>query len=242
MFIWYYFTKTWTFSWSQFFLSLVKYHRHNSPRFSEVFFLNCKAVHDPHPRVHNVLMWLFVFQQYQLIHLMLEMKYSLFLGQYLIPWRLYEHHQAYSIVCIRQTTCIFAPELVLSILGSSKIQVTIENVSIYFVMFKTTQHVKVKSVVSVSLVLGTEHRHHSTAALQWRHNGRTGVSNHQPHHFLLNCLFRCRSKKTSKLRVTGLCAGNSPETGEFPAQRASNAENVSIWWRHHGPSHSTGYV
>ena len=24
-----------------------------------------------------------------------------------------------------------------------------------------------------------------------------------------------------------------PVTGEFPAQRASNAENVSIWWRHH---------
>ena len=33
------------------------------------------------------------------------------------------------------------------------------------------------------------------------------------------------SKKTSKLRVTGLCEGNSPVTGEFPAQRASNAEN-----------------
>ena len=29
-------------------------------------------------------------------------------------------------------------------------------------------------------------------------------------------------------------AGNSPVTGEFPAQMASNAENVSIWWRHHG--------
>ena len=42
-----------------------------------------------------------------------------------------------------------------------------------------------------------------------------------------------RSKKTLKLRVTGLCVGNSPVTGEFPAQRASNAENVSIWWRHH---------
>ena len=40
-------------------------------------------------------------------------------------------------------------------------------------------------------------------------------------------------KKTSKLRVTGLCAGNSPGTGEFPAQMASNAENVYIWWRHH---------
>ena len=27
--------------------------------------------------------------------------------------------------------------------------------------------------------------------------------------------------------------GNSPVTGEFPAQMASNADNVSIWWRHH---------
>ena len=36
-----------------------------------------------------------------------------------------------------------------------------------------------------------------------------------------------------KLHVTGLCVGNSPVTGEFPAQRTSNAENVSIWWRHH---------
>ena len=71
-------------------------------------------------------------------------------------------------------------------------------------------------------------------ALRWRHNERTGVSNHQPHDCLLNRLFRPRSKKTSKLRVTYLCAGNSPETREFPAQMASNAENVSIWWRHHG--------
>ena len=70
--------------------------------------------------------------------------------------------------------------------------------------------------------------------LRWRHNGDDSVPNHQPHDCLLNQLFRCRWKKTSKLRVTGLCAGNSPGTGEFPAQMASNAENVSIWWRHHG--------
>ena len=70
-------------------------------------------------------------------------------------------------------------------------------------------------------------------ALQWRHNERDGVPNHQPHDCLLNRLFRRKSKKTSKLRVTGLCAGNSPLTGEFPAQMASNGENVSIWWRHH---------
>ena len=50
-----------------------------------------------------------------------------------------------------------------------------------------------------------------------------GVSNHQLHDCLLNRLFRRRSKKTSKLRVTGLCEGNSPVTGEFPAQ-TSNAE------------------
>ena len=47
-------------------------------------------------------------------------------------------------------------------------------------------------------------------ALHWRHNGRDSISNHQPRDCLLNRLFRCRSKKTSKLRVTGLCVGNSP--------------------------------
>ena len=74
-------------------------------------------------------------------------------------------------------------------------------------------------------------------ALQWRHNWHYGVWNHQPHDCLLNHLFRCRSKKASKPRVTGLCEGNSPVTGEFPAQRASNKENISIWWRHHGIRH-----
>ena len=84
----------------------------------------------------------------------------------------------------------------------------------------------------------------------WRHKGRDGVSHRQPHDCLLNCLFRRRSKKTSKLRVTGLCAGNSPVTGEFPAQRPSNAEmfpfdNVIVilnllsatWW----PSRCSGF-
>ena len=63
--------------------------------------------------------------------------------------------------------------------------------------------------------------------------GPDGVSIQQPHDCLLNRLFRRKSKKTSQLRVTGFCAGNSPVTGEFPAQMGSNAENVSIWWRHH---------
>ena len=67
----------------------------------------------------------------------------------------------------------------------------------------------------------------------WRHNDHDSVSNHQPHGCLLNRLFRRRSHKTSKLRVTGPLCGEFTGTGEFPAQRASYAENVSIWWRHH---------
>ena len=43
-------------------------------------------------------------------------------------------------------------------------------------------------------------------------------------------------KKTSKLRVTGFCEENSPVTGELPWQKVSNAENASIWWRHHAYS------
>ena len=49
----------------------------------------------------------------------------------------------------------------------------------------------------------------------------------------LTVSFRHRSRKTSKLCITGFCAGSSPVTGEFPAQMASSEENVSIWWRHH---------
>ena len=60
------------------------------------------------------------------------------------------------------------------------------------------------------------------------------VSYHRRPHCLLNCCFGRRSMKASKLRVTGLCARNSPVTGEFPAQRTSNAESVPIRRRHHG--------
>ena len=72
-----------------------------------------------------------------------------------------------------------------------------------------------------------------TSTLPWRHNERDDVWNHHPHDCLLNRLSVWRSNKTSKLRVAGLCEGNSPVTGEFPAQRARNADNVFIWWNHH---------
>ena len=59
-------------------------------------------------------------------------------------------------------------------------------------------------------------------SLRWHHNGHDGVWN-QPNHCLLKRLFWRRSKKPSKLRVTGLCVGNdrgpvnSPHT--WPATR-----------------------
>ena len=71
----------------------------------------------------------------------------------------------------------------------------------------------------------TNIKYYST--LQWRHNESGGVSNHQRHDCLVNRLFKHRLKKTSKSRVTGLCEGNSPVTGAFPAQRASD-RNTTI--------------
>ena len=59
---------------------------------------------------------------------------------------------------------------------------------------------------------------------QWRHNELDCALNHRRLDCLLKCLFKRWSKKTSKFRLAGLCEGNSLETGEFPAQRASNAE------------------
>ena len=74
-------------------------------------------------------------------------------------------------------------------------------------------------------------------SLHWRHNDHDGVSNHQPRGCLLNRLFRPFIQTQIKENIIAprhwpLC-GEFTGTGEFPAQRASYAENVSIWWRHH---------
>ena len=72
-----------------------------------------------------------------------------------------------------------------------------------------------------------KYRCHTCKILQWRHNERDGVSNHQPHECLLNRLFKAQIKENIKApRHWPLC-------GEFTAQRASVAENVSTRWHHH---------
>ena len=73
-------------------------------------------------------------------------------------------------------------------------------------------------------------------SLHQRHNDHDGVSNHQPHHCLLNRLFRRRSKKTSKLRVTGLCAGNSSGPVNSPhkwpvTRKMFPFDDVIMWGR-----------
>ena len=73
----------------------------------------------------------------------------------------------------------------------------------------------------------------SWISLHWRHNERHGVSNQRHIDCLLNRLFMRTHNKTSIPRVTGICEGNPPMIGGFPPQRASVAENVFIWWRHH---------
>ena len=74
---------------------------------------------------------------------------------------------------------------------------------------------------------------HYMQSLQSRHNEHDGISNHQPHDCKLNHLLRRRSKKTSKLRITGRWDGNSLATGEFPAQMPVTQKTfhlmMSLW-------------
>ena len=76
---------------------------------------------------------------------------------------------------------------------------------------------------------------HRLLTLRWRHNGHHSVSNHRSLGCLFYTLFKPTSKKTSRPALLVLCEENSPLTGEFSSQRTSNAENVSIWWRHNVP-------
>ena len=83
------------------------------------------------------------------------------------------------------------------------------------------------------------------SSLQWRHNDHDSVSNHQPHGCLLNRLFKRRSKKTSKLRVTGLCVGNSPGPVNSPlkgpvTRKMFPFDDVIMLMRHYTEKESGG--
>ena len=89
-----------------------------------------------------------------------------------------------------------------------------------------------------------DHNHEFTSILplQRRRNGRDGVSNHRwLELFSTVCSGADKKTKTSKLLVAGLCEQDPLATGGLPSQKASNAENASIWWRHHGITYKGKY-
>ena len=86
---------------------------------------------------------------------------------------------------------------------------------------KTSPYIFFSSVTQITQIS-------TLISLQWWHANYDRVSNHQPHGCLFNRLFSRTSKKTSKLRVTRLCVGNTPATGQFPAQRAINRPLTQI--------------
>ena len=140
------------------------------------------------------------------------------------------HHQIDGLMQKRRNSSVFSNSV--TPLLRSKAEVwTISHRSQWYTLYHLHHHYR--NVIAGFKVIWTGNLRKAQNPLQWRHNGRDSVSNHQPHDCLLNRLVRGRSKKTSTLPVTGLCVGNSPVTGEFPTQMASNAENASIWWRHH---------
>ena len=70
------------------------------------------------------------------------------------------------------------------------------------------------------------------SSLHWRHNDLDDVSNHQPHGCTQPFIQTQIKENIKAPRHWPLC-GEFTGTGEFPSQRASYTENVSIWWRHH---------
>ena len=114
--------------------------------------------------------------------------------------------------------------------GSVDVRVMILQYRRWSVQTTCPSYTHANSLISIFYVAGLSL---TSGSLQWCYNGCNGISNHQPQDGLLNRLFRHRSKKTSKLRITGLYAGNSPVAIEFPAQVVNNSENVSIWWCHY---------
>ena len=149
-------------------------------------------------------------------------------------------HGPFAIYSLASSLWMHYNDVIMSVMASHIISLATVYSTVYSRRI-SKKHQSSASLPFVSLYV-FPHQTHNGTSLQWRRNEHDSVSNHQPHDCLLKRLFGRRSKKTSKLRVTGLYAGNSPGTGEFPAQRASNAENVSIWWRHHEMNLSSVWI
>ena len=105
---------------------------------------------------------------------------------------------------------------------------------IFHPIIRWFEWINVTHLYTICMVVSVHHN--TTTILQWRHDERDGVS--PASRLFIQLFIHTQIKiKIPKLRVTGLFDGNSPETSE---QKATNAENVSIWWRHHA-GNTAGY-
>ena len=155
----------------------------------------------------------------------------------------FAHGFCFAVLCCGYTLTDFPISIRLTSLAlgqsndcPSASKATLMNMDKYFMWIhyeRLHNHNKAKHNKTVCIFLGIYCTCYFVISWHWRHNGRNRISNHQPHDWLLNHLLKRRSKKTVKLRVTGFCVGNSTVTGIPSHKKASNARNVSIWWRHH---------
>ena len=176
------------------------------------------------PHVH--VEWLYAYLN--------DWKYSWIIS---LKWRTvhpkkYAHGFCFAVLCCVYTLTDFPISIRLTSLAlwqsndcPSASKATMMNMDKYFMWIhyeRLHNHNKAKHNKTVCIFLGI-----------YCNDESDGVSNHQPHDSWTNRLFNAQIKENSKLRITGLCEGNSLMTGEFTAQRASNADDVSILWRHH---------
>ena len=68
------------------------------------------------------------------------------------------------------------------------------------------------------------------------------LPNHRKLHCLMKSLFTLTTKKSSEVYIIGPLLDVPSVTGEFPSERASNAENVAISWCDHGLLPSTFWI
>ena len=95
--------------------------------------------------------------------------------------------------------------------------------SLVWIFYANQVSVKINDRDLNTVPLHERHGVWNHGPLDWCHNERDDIWNHRRLDYLLRRLFRCRSKKTSTLRVTGLCEGKS-----------------TIWWRLHA-TQATNY-
>ena len=114
--------------------------------------------------------------------------------------------------------CILSAKVVLYLAGGNRAPCFMSGGRYLFLSAKTNT-----TSCEVRYYLQKVPQHYSDITTSALASQITGVS--------MVCSTVCSDADQRKHRTSEPC--HWPLWGEFPSQRASNAENVSIWWRHH---------